>query len=89
VVSATFYSALSTRVPDLDTSNPVVRAHYPPLNPPTGDVPPQAAEAAKEASVDAFRVATILAAVLLVSGSAANIVGLRGAPAGPDRARSP
>jgi EmrB/QacA subfamily drug resistance transporter len=89
VVSATFYSALSTRVPDLATSNPVVRAQYPPLNPPTGDVPPQAAEAAKEASVDAFRVATILAAVLLVSGSAANIVGLRDAPAGPDRARAP
>jgi EmrB/QacA subfamily drug resistance transporter len=89
VVSATFYSALSTRVPDLDTSNPVVRAQYPPLNPPTGDVPPQAAEAAKEASVDAFRVATIMAAVLLVSGSAANMIGLRGAPAGPDRARSP
>ena len=89
VVSATFYSALSARVPDFDTSKPAVRAQYPPLNPPTGDVPPDAAVAAKEASVDAFRVATILAAVLLVSGSAANLIGLRGAPAGPDRARSP
>ena len=89
VVSATFYSALSARVPDFDTSKPAVRAQYPPLNPPTGDVAPDAAVAAKEASVDAFRVATILAAVLLVSGSAANLIGLRGAPAGPDRARSP
>ena len=89
VVSATFYSALSTRVPALDTSSPAVRSQYPPLNPPNGVVPPEAAQAAKEASVDAFRVAVILAAVLLVSGSAANMVGLRGAPAKPDRERSP
>jgi EmrB/QacA subfamily drug resistance transporter len=79
-VSATFYGALTSRVPDIDTSNQVVRAQFPPLNPPNGDVPPESAEAAKAASVDAFRVAAIMAAVLLVSGSAANMVGLRGAP---------
>jgi hypothetical protein len=48
------------------------------LNPPKGDVPPEVAQAAKEASVDAFRVATLLAAVLLVAGSTTNLVGLRG-----------
>ena len=89
VVSATFYSGLSSRVPGLDTSSAAVRSQYPPLNPPIGDVPPDVAEAAKEASVDAFRVAAILAAVLLVAGSAANLIGLRGAPARQDRARSP
>ncbi len=88
VVSATFYAGLSSRVPELDTSSAAVRSQYPPLNPPIGDVPPDVAEAAKEASVDAFRVAAILAAVLLVAGSAANLVGLRGAPARQDRARS-
>ncbi len=80
VVSATFYAGLSSRVPELDTSSAAVRSQYPPLNPPIGDVPPEGAEAAKEASVDAFRVAAILAAVLLVAGSAANLIGLRGAP---------
>jgi EmrB/QacA subfamily drug resistance transporter len=80
VVSATFYAGLSSRVPELDTSSAAVRLQYPPLNPPIGDVPPEGAEAAKEASVDAFRVAAILAAVLLVAGSAANLIGLRGAP---------
>jgi EmrB/QacA subfamily drug resistance transporter len=89
VVSATFYSALSARVPGLDTSSAAVRSQYPPLNPPNGDVPPEAVQAAKEASVDAFRVAAILAAVLLVSGSAANMVGLRGTARQADQAPSP
>jgi hypothetical protein len=51
------------------------------MNPPKGDVTPEVAEAAKEASVDAFRVATLIAAVLLVAGSTTNLVGLRGSPA--------
>ena len=78
VVSATFYGGLSARVPSLDTTDPAVRAQLAPLNPPRGEVPREVAQAATEASVDAFRVAQILAAVLLVGGSAANFVGLRG-----------
>jgi EmrB/QacA subfamily drug resistance transporter len=80
VVSATFYSGLSARVPTIDPSDPGVRAQLAPLNPPKGEVSPDVAGAAKEASVDAFRVAQLFAAVLLVSGSAANFVGLRGQP---------
>jgi EmrB/QacA subfamily drug resistance transporter len=78
VVSATFYSGLATREPSLDPSDPSVRAQFAPLNPPQGSVTPEAAAASKEASVDAFRVAAIFAAVLLVSGSATNLIGLRG-----------
>ena len=78
VVSGTFYSGLSARVPSVDTSDPAVRAQLAPLNPPKGEVSAEVAQAAKEASVDAFRVAELLAAVLLVSGAAANFVGLRG-----------
>jgi hypothetical protein len=89
VVSATFYGGLSARVPGLDTSSAAVRSQYPPLNPPHGEVSPGVAQAATEASVDAFRVAAILAAVLLVFGSATNMIGLRGAPARSDRARPP
>jgi hypothetical protein len=77
VVSATFYGGLAARVPGIEPTNPAVRAEFPPLNPPKGG-PPETAQAAKEASVDAFRVAELMAAVLLVTGAAANLVGLRG-----------
>jgi hypothetical protein len=82
VVSATFFSSLSARAPGIDPADPTIRAEFAPLNPPKGEVPPETAQAAKEASVDAFRVAELLAAVLLVSGSAANFVGLRGSARG-------
>jgi hypothetical protein len=78
VVSATFYGSLSSRAPGLDTSDSAIRAQFAPLNPPKGDVPPDEAAAAREASVDAFRVAALFAAGLLVAGSTANLVGLRG-----------
>lgn len=81
VVSATFYGGLANRVSGLDPGDPDVRAQFAPLNPPRGDVPPETVEASKEASVDAFRVAALFAAVLLVTGSSANLVGLRGASA--------
>jgi EmrB/QacA subfamily drug resistance transporter len=78
VVSASFYSGLASRVPGLDVSDPEVRAAIAPLNPPKSGVPADQATAAKEASVDAFRIASILSAALLVAGSAANLLGLRG-----------
>ena len=78
VVSASFYAGLAARVPDLDVSDPQVRAAIAPLNPPKVDVPENQAAAAKEASVDAFRLAAILSAVLLVAGSGTNLIGLRG-----------
>jgi EmrB/QacA subfamily drug resistance transporter len=77
VVSASFSAGLSSRVPSLDVSDPNVRTSIAPLNPPKGDVPEEAKAAAKDASVDAFRLAAILSAVLLVAGAGANLVGLR------------
>lgn len=78
VVSASFYGGLTSRVPGLDAADPTVRAQFAPLNPPKGEVSPQVTEAAREASVDAFRVAALIAAGLLVAGSATNLIGLRG-----------
>ena len=78
LVSATFYGGLATRLPDVDTSNPEVRAQFAPLNSPRGEISDEAAAAAKEASVDAFRVAALIAASLLVAGAAANAIGLQG-----------
>jgi EmrB/QacA subfamily drug resistance transporter len=81
VVSATFYSSLATHVDGIDPSDPAVRAQFAPLNPPKGEVSEVLREGARVASVDAFRFAAILAAVLLVAGAATNFVGLRDGPA--------
>jgi EmrB/QacA subfamily drug resistance transporter len=78
-VSATFYAGLASRVPGLDTSDPTVRAQIAPLNPPKPGVPEEQAVAAREASVDAFRLAAVLSAALLVGGAVTNGLGLRGA----------
>jgi EmrB/QacA subfamily drug resistance transporter len=77
-VSASFYASLGSQVPGLDTDDPAVRTTFPPLNQPTEPVPPDQAEAAQNASVEAFRVASLGAVVLLVGGAAANYAGLRG-----------
>jgi hypothetical protein len=78
VVSASFYGGLASRVPGIDVSDPELRAAIAPLNPPKAGVPADQVAAAKEASVEAFRLASILSAVLLVGGSAANLFGLQG-----------
>ena len=78
-VSASFYTGLASRVPGIDTSDPAVRARIAPLNPPKAGVPEVQVVAAREASVDAFRLAAVLSAALLVGGALANGLGLRGA----------
>jgi EmrB/QacA subfamily drug resistance transporter len=85
VVSATFYSSLSSKVPGLNTDDPAVRSTFAPLNQPPESVPPDQVEAAKSASVDAFHVAAVAAIVLLLGGAAANYFGLRGAGARAER----
>ena len=85
IVSATFYSSLGAAVPGLDTNDPAVRSTFPPLNQPTHQVPPEQAQAAVSASVDAFHVASVAAMILLLGGAAANYFGLRGAGAREDR----
>src|SRR4029078_13546407 len=84
IVSATFYSSLGSQVTDLNTDDAAVRTTFPPLNHPTEQVPPHQAEAAPNASVDAFHVASIAAIILLIGGAAANQFGLRGAGAGAE-----
>ena len=64
-----------------NTDDAAVRTTFPPLNQPTEQVPPDQAEAARNASVDAFHVASIAAIILLIGGAAANQFGLRGAGA--------
>jgi predicted MFS family arabinose efflux permease len=80
-VSATFYASLGAQTTGLDTDDPAVRATFQPLNQPKPEIPPDQAEAARNASVDAFHVASVAAIVLLLGGAAANQFGLRGAGA--------
>jgi hypothetical protein len=76
-ISASFYSSLASRVPGLDASDPTIRAEVVPLNPPKPGVPAEVASATKIASVDAFHLAALVSAGLLVAGAAVNGVGLR------------
>jgi DHA2 family multidrug resistance protein-like MFS transporter len=77
-ISASFYASLAARVPGLDPSDPTIRAEVVPLNPPKPGVSADIAAAAKVASVDAFHLAALVSAGLLVAGAAVNGIGLRG-----------
>ncbi len=67
-ITATFYPALSTRVPGLDTNAPEVRTLVQPLTRPRPETPPELFRAAMEASTDAYRLAMLTSAALLVLG---------------------
>ena len=76
-VSGTFYATLAAAVPGTDPRAPEVR-RFEALNPPPADAPPELQAASKVASTDAYHVAVLVAAGLLISGAAVNAVGLRG-----------
>jgi hypothetical protein len=80
VVSGTFYAALASHVPGIDANSAAIRKQIQPLNPPPASTPPQLATAAREASTDAFHLASLVTAGLLAAGAAVNYVGLRGDP---------
>jgi hypothetical protein len=80
-VTATFYSALQTRVPNIDVDDPQTRLRISPLNverpsasPSPEDVVRISAE--REASTEAFHLAMFIAAGLLAAGAITNAVGV-------------
>ena len=75
-VASSFYTAISDRVPDVDTSAPSFRQEVSPLNVPE-DADPQVVRAARVASTDAFHLSALVAAGLLWVGAAVNAVGIR------------
>ena len=77
-ISATFYPSLAARLPGLDAASPEVRALVQPLTQPKPETPPTLARAAREASTDAYRLAMLVAAGLLVLGAMAAGFGLEG-----------
>jgi hypothetical protein len=76
-ITATFYPTLARLVPGLDVDDPNVRAEIQPLTSPSSGTDPEIADAAREASTDAFHLAMLVAAGLLVAGAALNGVGMR------------
>ena len=79
-ITATFYPTLAGLVPDLDVEDPAVRAQVQPLSQPDEGVDPAVADAARQASTDAFHLAMLVSAGLLVAGAAINGFGLRNEP---------
>ena len=76
-ITASFYDALASHVAGLDPADPTVRAAIVPLNPPRPGTPADQVAAAKVASVDAFHLAALVSAGLMIAGSATSFVGLR------------
>ncbi|HYM84707.1 MAG TPA: MFS transporter, partial [Candidatus Dormibacteraeota bacterium] len=80
-LSATFYPALASMVPGLDTTDPSFRDRVQPLTRPAAGVDPAVAAASREASTTSFHLAMLVAGGLLVTGAVVNAVGLRPSPA--------
>jgi hypothetical protein len=76
-ITATFYPSLASLVPGVDVNDPALREQVQPLTSVPDEVDPEIAEAATQASTDAFRLAMIVSAVLLLAGAAINGFGIR------------
>jgi EmrB/QacA subfamily drug resistance transporter len=83
-ITATFYPTLARLVPGLDVDDPNVRAQVQPLTSARSGTDPELVDAAREASTDAFHLAMLVAAGLLIAGAALNGVGIRN----PERQRA-
>jgi len=88
VVSGAFYGTLAAAVPGTDAGSPELRATYEAFAPPPADAPLALANAARQASTDAYHLAALVAAGLMLGGAAVNAVGLRdpGGVAEPEQA---
>ena len=76
-ITATFYPSLASLVPGVDVDDPALREQVQPLTSVPEDVDPEIADAATQASTDAFRLAMIVSAGLLLAGAAINGFGIR------------
>jgi EmrB/QacA subfamily drug resistance transporter len=76
-MTATFYPTLSGLVPGLDVNDAALRDAVQPLASVHGDVERAVADAARVASIEAFRLAMFVSAGLLLVGAVVSAVGLR------------
>ncbi len=78
-ITGAFYSGMHSRVPSMNVDDSAVRRNFSPLNQPAASVSPAEAQAANDASTDAFHLAMLIAALLCATGAAVNGVGIRNA----------
>jgi EmrB/QacA subfamily drug resistance transporter len=76
-ISATYYANLGTKAPELDTTAGPVRSAFQPLNPAPAAASAGQVTAATQASIEAFHLAMVVMAVLLVLGAVTSWYGLR------------
>ena len=76
-ITASFYPTLASLVPGLDVDDPQVRREIQPLTSPPAGTDPAMADAARQASTDAFHLAMLVSAGLMVVGAATNAIGIR------------
>jgi hypothetical protein len=82
-VASSFYASIGARVPGVDTGSREFRNAVAPLNQPSAGVTLEVRAAAGQASTEAFHLAMLVAAGLLIAGAAVNGFGIRNpAPGG-------
>ncbi|HEX7196945.1 MAG TPA: MFS transporter [Candidatus Limnocylindria bacterium] len=79
-ITATFYPTLANLVPGLNVNDPEVRQEVQPLTSTPEGTDAVLADAARRASTDAFQLAMLVSAGLLVAGAAINGLGIRNPP---------
>jgi hypothetical protein len=72
VISIAFYNSLHALAPSLDVDSPQVRREYQPLNPAPATADQAVVTAVRSASTDAFHLAMLVSAGLLLAGAAVN-----------------
>jgi len=77
VITASFYPALATLAPGTDVDDPALRERVQPLTQAADDLDPVLAGAARQASTDAFRLAMLVSAGLLLVGAGVSAAGIR------------
>jgi EmrB/QacA subfamily drug resistance transporter len=75
-VSASFFAALQTQLPDVDVGSPQVREQVSPLNEPSPSAGDELVAASREASSEAFHVAMLISAGLCFGGALVNGLGI-------------
>lgn len=88
-ISSSFYASLADAVPRSGELTVQEKQEVSPLNKPTEDAPPELAAAAPEASTDAFHLAMLASAGLLILGAGVNAIGIRNQDAQTEPSESP
>jgi EmrB/QacA subfamily drug resistance transporter len=82
-ITSSFYAGLQSRLPQIDSGSSELRRQVAPLNRPADDMPTAVVAAAQDASADAFHLAVLVSAGLLLAGATINAVGIRNPSAAP------